>query len=189
MARGDTSAQTAETSANNLSNTYGGNAGALYGSLAPQLQAEAAHPAGYSPSTLSAMNTAGQQSAGGSMAGAVGQGGLLAARTRNAGAPAAAIDSAARSSSAALSKSALGTQTKNADLMQKQQQAGLGGLEGLYGENLSGSTGALGQVAANSNANTNAANASWDWSKDLLSPILGAASSGYGSYEKANSGG
>lgn len=177
MARGDTSAQTAETSANKLSNTYGGNAGALYGSLAPQLESEAAHPSGYTPTQLSAMNTAGQQSAGGSMAGAVGQGGLLAARTRNAGAPASAIDSASRNASAVASKAALGTQTRNADLQQQQRQAGLSGLGNLYGENLNGSIGSLGQVAANSNANTNAENASWDWSKDLLAPILSAAGS------------
>lgn len=177
MARGDQNAQTAEKSANNLSGSYGGNAGALYSTLAPQLMTEAAHPAGYAPSDMSAMNTAAQQTAGGSQAAAVGQGGLLAARTRNAGAPAAAIDSAARSASQGLSKASVGIQGKNADLKQKQQQAGLSGLGNLFGENLGGSTNALGQVAANSNANTNAENASWNWSKNIFQPILSAASS------------
>lgn len=183
MARGSTAAQTGATQANNLSSTYGGNAGALYSTLAPELQTEAAHPAGYAPTDLAAMNTAAQQSAGGSQAAAVGQGNLLAARTRNAGAPAAAIDSAARSASAGLSKAATGIQTKNADLKQKQQQSGLSGLENLYGQNEQGSIGALGETAANVNANTQAANASWDWAKDLFAPVLGAASSGYKTYE------
>jgi hypothetical protein len=37
----------------------------------------------------------------------------------------------------------------------------------MYGQNLGGSVGALGQVAPNVNANTNAQNASYDWTKAL----------------------
>jgi hypothetical protein len=126
------------------------------------------------------MNTAAQQSAGGSMGGAVGQGALLASRTRNAGTADAAIGQAARDSSANLSKAAVGIQGKNADLKQKQRQAGLSGLEGLTGMSTGASINALGQVAGNVNADTNAQNASWDWSKNLLQPILGAAGGAYG---------
>lgn len=176
MARGSDQAKAGATSAQNLSNQYGGNAQALYGAVAPELMAEAAHPSGYAPSDLASMNTAAQQSAGGSMGGAVGQGALLSSRTRNAGTADAAIGQAARDSSAALSKAAVGIQGKNADLKQKQRQAGLSGLENLTGLNTGASVNALGQVASNVNADTNAQNASWDWSKDLFGPILGAAS-------------
>ena len=40
----------------------------------------------------------------------------------------------------------------------------------------------FGETAANVNANTNAENASWDWSKDLFAPILEAGAKGTGAY-------
>ena len=174
MARGSDQAKQGATSAQNISSTSSANAAGLYGNLAPQLETEAAHPPGLAPSDLSAINTAGQESAGGSMAGAVGQGGLQAARTRNAGGADAAIADSARSSSQALSKGALGTQMANAALKEKQHQSGLSGLESLYGSNLGSSVGALGQVAGNVNADTSAKDASWNWAKYILDPALQA---------------
>lgn len=176
MARGSAAANTAATSAQNTANTLGGNAQGLYAGLAPELETEATHPAGYSPTDLAKMNTAAQQSAGGSEAAAVGQGALLASRTRNAGAPGAAISSAARGASEDLSKRALDVQNENANLKQKQQQAGLSGLEGLYGTNVSGANTAQGQVAPAVEANTAAQNASWDWATDLFDPLVQAGS-------------
>src|SRR5690348_4147207 len=82
MARGSEQANTAATSAQNASNQFGANANALYSTLAPELMSEAAHPSGFGPQELARMNTAAQQSAGGANAGAVGQGALLAQRTR-----------------------------------------------------------------------------------------------------------
>lgn len=176
MARNSPTADTAATSAQNLSNQYAGNASNLYSTLTPQLEAEAAAPAGYNPADLADMNTAAQQSAGGSAAGAVGQGGLLAARTRNAGAPGAAIAESARDAGQQLSKNALGIRTANAQLKERQRQSGLGGLESLESGQAGAGIGALGQVAPNVNASTNAENASWDWAKDILDPALEAAS-------------
>jgi hypothetical protein len=143
------------------------NSSALYGAVAPELEAEAAHPQGISPTDKANMNTAGQQSAGGSMAGAVGQGGLLAARTRNAGGADAAIAQSARTAGQQASNASLKTNLADASLKEHEHQAGLSGLEGMYGQNLGGSVGALGQVAPNVNANTNAQNASYDWTKAL----------------------
>jgi|SRR5580692_6405934 hypothetical protein len=174
MARGSSQATSAATSAQNLSNSLEGNASSLYGTVAPQLEAEAAAPSGYAPADLAAMNTAAQQSAGGSQAGAVGQGALLAARTRNAGAPAAAIGQSTRTAGQQLSNAALGTQTANARLKEQQRQAGLTGEENLYGRDLGAGVQALGEVAPAVNANTNEENASWDWSKDILAPLLQA---------------
>lgn len=122
----------------------GAQAGNIYGSLAPQLQAEATHPTGYGATDLAAMNTAGQQSAGGSNAGAAGQGALLAARTKNAGTADAAIAQSTRNSSQNLSNDALKTQMGNANLKQQQQQAGIQGEQNLYGTNLGASNTALG---------------------------------------------
>jgi len=122
----------------------GANAQNLYGTLAPELQAQAAHPMGYTPQQKSAINTAGQQSAGGSMAGATGQGALLAARTRNAGAGANAIQQSGRNASDELSKVATGTEVGSADLANQQQQNAYKGLEGLNSAELGGSLQALG---------------------------------------------
>lgn len=90
------------------------------------------------------MNTSAQQSAGGSNAGAAGQGALMAARTRNAGTADAAVAQSTRQSGANLSKAALGTSMANANLQQKQQQEGISGQEGLYGQDLGASARALG---------------------------------------------
>jgi len=175
MARGSDAAKTAATSAQNLSNQYAGNAGAGFATLMPELETEAAHPAGFNPTDLARMETGAQQTAGGSQAGAVGQGALLGARTKNPGAAPAAIAQSARQAGQNLSKNALGIQTENAALREKQQQAGLQGLQGLTGLETGAGINALGEVAPNVNANTNAENASWDWAKDILDPTLQAA--------------
>jgi hypothetical protein len=175
MARGSDQATTAGTSAQNMSNQFGANAGSLYSSLAPELESEAAHPAGFGPSEMAHMDTAAQQSAGGSNAGAVGQGALLASRTRNAGTADAAVQQSARDSGKTLSKATLGVQNQDAMLKQSQRRAALGGLQGLYGTEAGSSLGALGIVPQAVNANTNASNASWNWAKYLLDPAMGGA--------------
>jgi hypothetical protein len=144
----------------------------------PELQAESANPQGYGPTELAQMNTAAQQSAGGTQSGATGQGALLAARTKNPGTAAAAIGQSARTAGEIASKGALGTQVANANLKQKQQQAGLTGQENLTGLETGAGLTALGQVAPDVNANTGAINASYDWAKDILDPALQAAGQG-----------
>lgn len=130
--------------ANALTNQLTGNAANIYGGLEPTLQAEAAHPQGYTPQQKALMNTAAQQSAGGSAAGAIGAGKLYSARTKNAGGAKAAIGEGVRNAGRNLSDTALETELQNANLQQKQQQEGLGGLEHLYGTELSGGENALG---------------------------------------------
>ena len=61
MARGSSQATGAATSAQDLSNTYSGNAASLFSTLEPTLATEAAHPAGMAPTDLAAANTAGMQ--------------------------------------------------------------------------------------------------------------------------------
>ena len=177
MARGSDQARGAATSAQNLSNTFAGNASGLYGALAPTLISEAAHPAGIDPVTRAAMDTASQESAGGGMAAATGQGALLAARTRNAGGAQAAIADAARGAGERLSDATLKTRLADASMREKQRQGALSGLGNLYNENAGQSVGSLGAVASNVNANTNAANASWDWAKDFVVPLAQAGAS------------
>src|SRR5271156_4813848 len=131
------------TTGQNLSNQLTTNAANVYGGLEPQLAARAATPMGYTPSQKASINTAAQQSAGGSTAGAVGQGGLYAARTRNAGAGQAAIGSSNRAAGADLSRNAVNTEVQSANLGQQNQRAALGGLQGLYGTDVGSGIGAL----------------------------------------------
>lgn len=174
MARGDQQASGAEGQANANSNEYNANANSLFSSLAPTLESEAAHPAGFDPEDEAAMETGALQSAGGGQSAAVGEGGLLGARTRNSGAVAEAIPASARAAGQNLSQNLLGVRSANAKLKNEQQQAGISGLTNLTGLETGATNNALGEVASNSNANTNAENASWDWSKDILDPALQA---------------
>lgn len=104
--------------------------------LTPQLQSEASNPEGYTPQQLAYMNTASQQSLGGSTAGVTGQANLEAARTRNAGGFQGAIGSASRSNARQLSQNALGIQQSQANLQQQQRQQALQSLQSLYGVDL-----------------------------------------------------
>lgn len=144
-----------------MSGQLGSNASGLYGGVANELQAQAAHPAGYTPSQMAAQNTAAQQSAGGSQAGTVGQGALMAARTRNAGAAQNAIAQGGRQASQNLSSAAVGNQTNNANLQQHQQQSAQQGLQGLYGTELGGSQSALGLSNQALNTANNSGQSFW----------------------------
>ncbi len=180
--RGDSKAQAGETQALANSNTLTGRGSQIFGTLAPQLEGDIAHPAGYNPTQLANMNTAAQQSAGGSQAGAVGQGGLLASRTNNAGGSTGAIAESSRRASQGLSGAALAISGKQADLQQQQRQRALAEEAGLYGENTGGATADLNAEANLSGANTNAANASWNWARYLADPLLQAGGSAAGGY-------
>jgi hypothetical protein len=127
-----------------MSSDLYGQANQTYGTLAPQLQSEITNPQGYTPAQKAAQNTAAQQSTGGSMSGAVGQGALQSARTRNAGGSQAAIAQSARTAGQNLSNAALQTETNDANLQQANRQAGLSGMQQLYGTTLGGSENALG---------------------------------------------
>lgn len=130
--------------ANGLESVYGSNAAGINSTLTPALTQEAVNPTGYTPTQLGAQTTAAEQSAGGSNAGATGGALLRAARTRNVGSAPAAIDQSSRNAGQDLSQINAGIQTNNANLQQKQKQAGISGLEGLYGENVNAGEGALG---------------------------------------------
>lgn len=175
MSRGNEEAQKASTSGNQFSSQLQGNTGNLYSDLVPQLQGDIAHPTGFTPQQEADMTTAAEQSAGGTQAGAVGQGGLLAARTRNAGAPAAAISEAAREAGRQLSKNTLGIKIASAGLANQKRAQALGEMGGLYGTSTSGANNALGQVANNVDANSKAEEQSWNWAKYILDPAMQAA--------------
>lgn len=170
MARGATNQ--ANKTFGEATNTFNANtdrSNALYGQLFPMLKSEATNPQGFDPKDLSAMNTASQQSVGGSTAGAVGEGNLAAARTRNAGAYAPALDEAARQGTRQLSENALNTQTKNAMLRESNRQAGIKGLGGLYDTSQDALLKALG--LGNEATNTAIQSGKSGWFQNLLGAI------------------
>jgi hypothetical protein len=131
-------------SADALSQQYGSQALGINSTLAPALTAEAINPQGYSPTSMSAMTTGAEQTAGGTNAGIAGQAGLRAARTRNIGSGQAATAEGGRAAGQELSQVNAGIQSNNANLKAKQQQEGLSGLGELYGTDVSAGEGALG---------------------------------------------
>jgi hypothetical protein len=86
--------------------TYSGRANDAFNAVFPQLQNQAQN--GLPQADQAALNTASQQSIGGSNAGAAGQANLAAARTRNAGAYAPAVAESVRSGQRQNSENALG---------------------------------------------------------------------------------
>lgn len=182
MARGSDSAKEAATTAQANSNTFSNNSQNLYSSLAPQLIAESAHPAGFTQPDLAAMTTDAQQTAGGSTGAAVGEGLLRSARTRNAGGSDAAIQAGVRSAGQELSKNALGIRTANARMKEGQRRSALGGVQGLLGTETGASNEALGIVPSAVNADVNQQNQSWAWAKNILQPAMQAAGGAAGGY-------
>ena len=141
----------------NQANRFTGRTSQLYNTMFPTLRNELMNPQGFGKD-MGAINTANQQSIGGSVAGAVGQGNLMAARTGNAGGFAPALDEAARSGARQLSQNAVGTQEANAYLKQQQREQATQALGNLYGENTNATLRALGLGNEALGESTNALN-------------------------------
>ena len=120
----------------------------IFNTIAPALTAQAQN--GIAPADKAAMNTASQQSLGGANASAAGQGALMEARTRNAGSAAPAIEESARNAMRQGSQNAVGIEAQN----YAAKQAGLQGLQGLYGTNTNAALNALGLSTNAVNAQT-----------------------------------
>jgi hypothetical protein len=145
MSRGGSQkADTLFNQSQNQYNTANANASSLFQTLNPICSQEATNPTGFSDSDMSAMNTAGQQSTGGAVAAAKGELGLRAARTGNRGGTETALDSSVRNAMQTNSQNALKVQSENAMLKQANQQAGISGLQGLYGQNVNDTMASLG---------------------------------------------
>jgi hypothetical protein len=99
----------------------------------PILESDVTNPKGYTPQQMAYMNTASQQSLGGSTAGITGQANLTAARTRNAGGFQGAVGSGSRAAQRQLSQNALGIEKSQADLQQQQREQAIQSLMKLYG--------------------------------------------------------
>lgn len=110
----------------------------------PVLEGDIANPKGYTKEQLAYINTANQQSLGGSTAGITGEANLEAARTRNKGGFQGAVGSASRGAMRTLSQNALSVQKAQADLQQQQRSEAIKSLMSLYGVDEATALGYLG---------------------------------------------
>jgi hypothetical protein len=117
--------------ADTTGSTLGTEAAGIGGAVIPGLEREATNPQGFAPTDVNNMLVAGGEAAGGANAGITGQANLEAARTRNAGGFASALDEAARIKSRQLSTNALDVSGAQAQEKEKQRQFAQGQLTNI----------------------------------------------------------
>lgn len=144
-------ARAAQNQATNLQQTDSTNAAQMNASAAgvnstlnPFLTSELQHPQGFSQQDQTSMLSAAEGGAGGATGSLMGQGNLAAARTRNSGGFAGALDASARSRQQAVAGQSEQIAGQNAQLKNTQQQNAAQGLQGLYGTDSSNALKALG---------------------------------------------
>lgn len=119
--------------ANGVAGAAGQGAAQIGSSLIPGLETDANHPTGFTPTEKSNMLVSGGETIGGANSGITGQANLMAARTRNAGGFANALDEAARIKGRQLATNAQHVNIADAALAHQKQQEARQQLQGIYG--------------------------------------------------------
>jgi hypothetical protein len=159
-----------------LSKQYGGQSDALHSQLSGIYTQNATNPQGMSQGDMNDIRTSAMESAGGSVAGAVGQGNLAAARTGNAGGYQAALADSARQGIATNSANALKSKLINTTLKEQQREEGVSGLQHLQSADQAGTLSAMGLDTGAINAETTAGQSGWFQNMtDLIRAGSGAA--------------
>lgn len=154
-------AKGAASTASGIGGNYGLQANEIGSSLIPGLEREAQNPTGFTPTQKNNMLVASQEAVGGSGAGTTGAANLLAARTRNAGGFARALDENARQRMRQLSSNALGIENKDAEVGLDRQAQAQRMLSGLYGTDVSGQLRAMGLENEDLNTALQAGKSGW----------------------------
>ncbi len=118
QAQANQNRKTADTTASG----FGTEASGIAGTVIPGLERESTNPQGFAPTDVNNMLVAGGEAVGGANAGITGEANLEAARTRNAGGFAGALDEAARVKSRQLATNALTVSGEQAREKEKQRQ-------------------------------------------------------------------
>jgi hypothetical protein len=182
-------AQNAATTAGTTAAGYGSAATGIGGTLSPILTKEATNPTGLTPTEKNTALVAGEQGAGGATGSVAGAAGLQANRSRNTGALSSVLDAAARAKSQQFSRGAEGVANEDTMLKESNRQAGIRGLQGLYGTNVSAQLGSAGQVGQDVNAEVNANNSGWlQNTLNTVNTITGGAKNVAGAMYGGNSG-
>ncbi len=140
---------------------FGSTASQIGSSLIPGLEREAQNPTGFTPVQKNNMLVASQEGVGGANSGIVGQANLAAARTRNAGGFARALDEAARQKGRQLSTNAIGVENEDARVALQRQQQAQQMLSGLYGTDTSRQLSAMGLQNEDLNTALKAGQVGW----------------------------
>ena len=165
--------------AGDVATGYGSTAAGIGSSIIPGLEREAQNPQGFTPVQKNNMLVASQEGVGGASSGITGQANLAAARTRNAGGFARALDEAARQKGRQLSTNALGVQNEDARVALQRQQDAQHQLAGLYGVNTSDQLHAMGLQNEDLNTALKAGQEGWlQQGEGLLNTLSGAAATG-----------
>jgi hypothetical protein len=155
---------------------YGSTAAQIGSSLIPGLEQQAQHPTGYDPTQKNNMLVASQEAVGGSGSGITGQANLEAARTRNAGGFARALDEAQRKRGRQLSSNALGIENEDARIGLQRQNEAQRMLAGLYGTDTSNQLKAMGLENEDLNTALEAGKSGWQQNAmNWINTITGAA--------------
>lgn len=174
-------AQTAAKTASDTGAKYSAAGDQISSSLIPGLEREANTPEGFTPEQLNNQVVAGEQGAGGAVAGITGEADLEAARKRNSAGYTAALDEAARDKTKQISENNLNIQTKSDELGQEKQMAAQKELGGLYGTDVEANLKAQGLVPEDVNSEVNADKSGWFQNMTSLIASLGGAAQGAGS--------
>ena len=151
----------AEKTAGTMAAGYGASAAAIGAPLTKTLQNDVNNPIGFTPTETNNMLVAGEQGAGGAAGGIAGAAGLNAMRTRNSGALSGVLDQNARIKQQQLSENALGVQNESAKLAQAKRASALGGLQGLYGTDVSAQLKGMGIQNQDINTQIEAGKSGW----------------------------
>jgi hypothetical protein len=154
---------------------YGSSAAGIGSTVIPTLTRDVTNPTGFTPTEKNQQLVASQQGAGGATAGVTGAAGLAANRTRNSSALSSVLDQAARTKQQALSGNALGIQTADAKLAQQKRAQALGGLEGMYGTDVSAQLKSMGIQDQDLNTAITAGNSGWLQNTEGVLSSLGKA--------------
>jgi hypothetical protein len=174
--KAQSAARGAEKTTAGTATGYGSAATGVGSTLVPELTKEATNPTGINPTDLNAMRVGSAQGAGGAAGSLANEGVLSAARSRNTGSLAGTLGEIARSKTRAASEGELGIQSMNAKLKEQQRQAGLKGLESVYGTDVAAQLKAEGLVPEDINAMVNAGKSGWlQNTLDVMNTLEGGA--------------
>lgn len=173
--------------ANTASSTgagYGSDAAGINANLLPFLTRELQNPEGYTQQQTGAMLGAAEGGAGGSTAGINTEANLASARNRNSGGFSGALDNAAMQKDKALAGTSEGIAANNAGLQEQQKQSAASGLQRMGETDMNAQLKAMGLVAPDINASSNAFGKG-DWASGINTVLgtvgnIGKTAAGFG---------
>lgn len=140
---------------------YGEQSDSIYKQMVPMFTQQMTNPTGFNKQDMTNLRTSSEQNTGGSVAGAVEQGNLEAARTGNSGGYATALADAARKGIAQNSQNMLNVENTNVALKDDQRQRAVAGLSNLENERLNAAMGSGSQAIGAVNAQSEASRSGW----------------------------